>query len=440
AIATRAERGDAEFALAYRASRPAAAPSRAPREHLVRAEELADAAGQLGRRLAQRVAPGSAPAPPLSESFSDDPLLNRLYATGVQRLRRSGEAGCPYFRVCLDQDPSFLKAREMLAECLSQGSSEGAYDEAEGLWNEVVDQARKLGDRHLEAEASLDLGLLAVRRGRWAEAEGSLTAALEIFEDLGDAYYTTNALIAFSDLRSRRGGIEEAEGYLRRALEISEREQNDELTARSLHGLGVIASMRWRLDESLDLLQRALDLERSSVGLRHMEVNTLNSLGLVLPYLGRFEEAREALLEAQTLARRLGNARLEATITSSLGNVELHLDSLESAASYFAASVALFEQLENPAGAAYPSTNLAIALAKLGRHDEGRPHLELAIEHFLPDDVAVLYARGLYALADGDGAGAVELLEKAKGLSGPEGWSEEDEEILRDARRARRSP
>ncbi|MEM9598138.1 MAG: tetratricopeptide repeat protein, partial [Acidobacteriota bacterium] len=421
AIVTSAEARGERYALAYTAHRPGTKH----REHRVQADDLAVAAGVLGQRLAQRLAPGSLVVE-LQDQFSTDPFLNRLYAMGVERLRGAGTAACPYFRVCIDREPGFARARGMLAECLSQT---GAYPEAEALWLEVIEQARRQGDPHLEAAALLDLGNLKTNLSRLDEAEADLERALDLFRQQGDRIYEAETLVSVSGLRASRGDWPGAQGLAERAVAIQE-ETGDRIgLARSLHTLGVTHSEQWNLEAAVDTFERAVEIERE-LGIPYMLATTLNSLGNTLPYLERFEEAEVTLLEALTLARSVGNPSLEGMVISNLGNILLATERPAEAAERFAEALVIFEELGLTPRIAYSAINLAIALAKTERYDEGRPHLATARDFLPPGDVVLVFAEGLYAFGDGDPRRAVELLERAKGLAGEDGWGESDEVLL----------
>ena len=100
-----------DFRIVYRPLRPGLMTRE--RSFLVR--DLVVGANELAGRMVRRLAPDSL-LPDLFESLSSDPLANRLYAMGLQRLREDLAPGAePLFRAALELDPELGEAAVRLA-------------------------------------------------------------------------------------------------------------------------------------------------------------------------------------------------------------------------------------------------------------------------------------------------------------------------------------
>ncbi len=179
-ILTRVRGGESGFVLEYSSYNVNGSTGR----RQVDSPELTDAANRLSARLIHRLAP-AAELVEMSDRFSADPFVNRLYAMGLQRLATSGPKGVRrYFEVCLDVEPDFAWASLQLVRVHNELSE---WSEAEALAVEIEERAKQQGEPWLEAK-SLELQtFISLGRGDYAAARGQAEQALELFRRLEDA-------------------------------------------------------------------------------------------------------------------------------------------------------------------------------------------------------------------------------------------------------------
>jgi eukaryotic-like serine/threonine-protein kinase len=217
----------------------------------------------------------------------------------------------------------------------------GRYTEAEPVFREVLDRARRLYPRdHPEILASLnnhalvqhDLGhyavaeplyrdaveierrsgsgadgarsnwaLLLIDLGRYDEAAAVALEVLAIREKESDPAGVAGILEYLAMARQGAGRLDEAEAVARRSLSLRERHlrPDDRDIARSQNVLGAVLRDRGDLEAAEALLRRALAERRRLLGASHAEVAvSLEDLGNLFAIQGHHGEAERTFEEA----------------------------------------------------------------------------------------------------------------------------------------------
>jgi serine/threonine protein kinase/tetratricopeptide (TPR) repeat protein len=424
-VATTLQRDGAGYALAYTTLNVNG--SRGDRS--VSASDPVEAARALGARLAPRLNPAAAFVD-LADRFSESPYVNRLYATGVQRLRTLGaKEAVRYFEVCLDNEADFAWARLQLAASYEQIDRR---DDAAVLIERVRADAVAQGQPRIEA-ASLDLlALLRYHRGETDEAYRLGERSLALHRSAGDRAGEALTLFRLGDARRSQQRWEECERLYRASLEVR-RSIDDRLgEAHSLHGLGVIAAERGRNEEGERLLDAALRLERE-LGLRRLQAMTLNSLGIMAFRRRDYAAAEERLNESMRIHRDLGSEQSVAFALANLGDVARAQGRLDRALALTHEAYDIALRADEKESCAFRAFNLALILTALHRPDEAQPFLAEARSWF-GEDADILTLSASLAAEKGRFAEAYSLQRRAKALAG-DAWSEEQERDLSGYRR-----
>ena len=395
----------------------------------VGAGDPVEAARALGARLAPRLNPAAAFVD-IVDRFSESPYVNRLYATGVQRLRTLGAREAErYFEVCLDDEPDFGWARLQLAACWEQLDR---WDEAAAMIEEVREGALSSGRPRLDA-ASLDLlALLRYHRGEPEEAYRLGEQALALHQAAGDRSAEAQTLFRLGDARRSQRRLDECEGFYRKSLDVRHEIGDRMGEAHSLHGLGVIAAERNRNEESEMLLDSAFRLERE-LGLRRLQAMTLNSLGIMAFRRRDFAAAEARLNESMEIHRALGSEQSVAFALANLGDVARARGQLERAHDLTREAYDIALRLGEKESCAFRAFNLALILLEMHHPDEARPFFAEARAWF-GDDADVLSLAAMLAAAEGRPVEALALQRQAKVVAG-DAWNDEQEQRLAEYRR-----
>ncbi|MCB1033502.1 MAG: tetratricopeptide repeat protein, partial [Acidobacteria bacterium] len=316
----------------YRTERPGVAG----RERRLEAKDLFAGANELAAHLSRRLVPGAL-APDLRDRYSEDPFVNRLYATGLDRLRSErGGAAESFFRSVRELDSSVPETGLRLAESLAfqsrwpeaetealaaveaarqQASPQrtaagfnvlaavayGRDDRPKAVeWSrQALAAAREAGDPRLEADAAYNLGR-TLRFLDPAEARTTLERARDLYRQEGARLGEAKAVHVLGVLADEGGDAETAESFFLEALAAGEELDTPRVQAVALDSLALLATRERAFEEGLGLLLRALDLHRQS-GERRAQIFTLNNLGDTYQDLGRVTEAEASFRQAEEL-------------------------------------------------------------------------------------------------------------------------------------------
>ncbi len=199
----------------------------------------------------------------------------------------------------------------------------GAYTDGVTLAQEVVSDARALGDRAVLAESELRLGSLYNLAGRYADAERELIAAHNDARWSRHDGVAIEAAVLLTYVIGVNGGrFDEGLFWYRLAdAELGPSEVHDELRADLLSNIGTLHMHRRSYPEALSYLEQAIALGERTYGSDSLRVARYR-ISLV-PTLGGLGQADRALALAQdTVAqyeRTLGSEH--PTIASALNNL-----------------------------------------------------------------------------------------------------------------------
>ena len=272
----------------------------------------------------------------------------------------------------LGDEQLFLLPLWVATEILLDDNPAGAAEQ----FDQVIELARKVGDKDIEAHALGTKTLALARLGRFA-------AALELGQQAVAAGDASGSIIKRADVRLLVGSA---------LLEMGE------------------------LQDGLDHIGRGTELALSVNGME-CAINGLYLLGV-----GQMEEKR--LAEAQTsLNRSLGFA-VDVGFDAMLHNVRASLASVRFLSGDVAATLAIEQEIDNAEalkdgyGAARARVALAEALLSIGNAERAQTHVRAAVEWFAARDMRPYVLRSLNLLsavlsALGDEQGSEESARRA---------------------------
>lgn len=246
-----------------------------------------------------------------------------------------------------------------------------AADNAEKIYaNDISEKYYRLALAHLEpsqpewAEATLKLGKVLDRIGRWDEAK-RLYHALEANEA-----YHTRALHALGKLHQRQGELAKSEDYLRRALGLAEAkleiysdlgrtltykadlqdargiymealelaegledkdgQERKRLIARAQLDLGFLEHFSSNSHEAVAWLHKAQNYVSAKTD-RLLTAKINHTLGIAYQKVGQSDEAKECLEFALGLYRDIGEVEPALSIMNNLANNAFYSDDYEAA-------------------------------------------------------------------------------------------------------------
>jgi DNA-binding winged helix-turn-helix (wHTH) protein/tetratricopeptide (TPR) repeat protein len=386
--------------------------------------------------------------------ISFDPFVNELYARGLDlELQGQLDSARQLFRVAAEQEPELFWLRFEIALCtrdlreweeadamfrtLQEEAAAGTdpraqivaanshgvmffnqnrYDDAEPLFRQALDAA---GDSEFAAERAtvlVNLGLIAVRRGKIDAAAGFYAGALEAFDEAGrDA--SPAFLNNYAGLLARLGNLDEAREYAERAVEGFRVLGHRRYEAPSLNRLARILRRQGDLDGAVQRHEQAIAIYRE-LGNAVGELSALSALTSV--YLERGDFSRASLNAADVLDRAAGTGDeiLVADAMVQMAQVDKALSRHEQALGNYEAAREIFAELGDEPGLRAADTGIAGEALALGQVERAR---EIALELLSTAEASghagtVARSRhllGKIAEADGDAGRARELYSAA---------------------------
>jgi eukaryotic-like serine/threonine-protein kinase len=262
----------------------------------------------------------------------------------------------------------------------------GKYVEALHRLQPVVDEARALGYRPLEAEALTRTGSVQSDLFRCDEAtktlEDAFSAAIASRHD--DLLPEITAWLVWDLGQTRR--FEESERWSKFAEATIERgpTTNELAYAWLLNNIGVSYFLAGRMTEALEYQERSRALKEKALGHDDPDVaRTMNNVALSLNMLGRSREAL-SVIEAGLRIHRviLGSSHPEtATDLSNRGEILAAMNNFPEALKSYQEANLIFEQEFGPEDnvVAYSLTGIGTTLIGLGRAREAVAPLEHAL-------------------------------------------------------------
>ena len=184
--------------------------------------------------------------------------------------------------------------------------AQGRYEEAEALFRTTLESDEWDRDYWPEFERMAQYGHhladIYRKQGRYDEAEQMYLMALEKKSIRYPAECAVRTLNSLGRLRLAQGRYEEAEDFFTRGIEIGNRElpgKGHPWTIRNVNGLAVLRTKQKRYNEAEHLFTEALDGRQRKLGDDHPEtLESKNDLAVLYKEQARYDEAEKFLLEA----------------------------------------------------------------------------------------------------------------------------------------------
>jgi predicted ATPase/class 3 adenylate cyclase len=177
---------------------------------------------------------------------------------------------------------------------------------------------------------------------------------------------------------------EQAQSAFERARDDYRQRGNRAGEARCLAQLGVVARRRGDYASAADWLERALGLlegdPTQTVEGAQVLVTTLNEIGTIYFYQGRYDEATACFLKALEMSRSNSNSEGEAQALSHLGTVADMQRDFTDALDFYNRSLELRRAIGDRAGEGDSLYNIAIIVRQSGDYHRAQQNLSTALD------------------------------------------------------------
>jgi tetratricopeptide (TPR) repeat protein len=236
---------------------------------------------------------------PEDESSALDEERARARWPGLTRFQNLGDR---LFLVA-GADATAAKTQGQQAPVGVQGTEELGCPIA--LAEQLLESARKSGDRSKEAAALTDLGIVTMNEGDLNRAASQLEKAVMLARELGDQARETDALHNLAYALLAMGQAAGARQVLERALLLARQVKDSYAEKMILERLGMAhANMRDPVG-ALNLLNKAMEMTRAA-GDRQQETRLLWTQAIAYADLNQRDQAIACAQESIDLLRNLG--------------------------------------------------------------------------------------------------------------------------------------
>jgi len=247
-----------------------------------------------------------------------------------------------------------------LADAYSQS---GAVARAGEAYRAAIELATARGDITAADRARLALGRSLLAQARYAEA---IALAQRVLAS-DHPENTVGAEMLWGSALSIEGvDLAGAIAHLNKAASLCAAQQDPTILAQTTFELGSIAAQQGDLARAIELYRRALAVGEEHPVAAHYRILAHNNLAYHLLLLGD-PTAAEHAKAGLALARESGVLSFEPYLLSTLGEIALAEDSLDSAEAYFNQGLELAERLPVPERVAGLTANLALVSIKRGQ-------------------------------------------------------------------------
>jgi tetratricopeptide (TPR) repeat protein len=185
-----------------------------------------------------------------------------------------------------------------------------SYDSAKVYYQQLLDQAQRLGDRMGESAAYGGLGIIHLVHEEFARAEECFKRNLEIAREINDRFNEAMALRNLGNIYTATNDLEKAQVAYEQSLVILRELDNRAEEGTQLFNIGMVFLRQDKLTEAEKYLEQAIEIARQVNNL-DLERSTLLGLGVIQRRQGRLLEAEGAFNQSIQLARRLGQKQAE---------------------------------------------------------------------------------------------------------------------------------
>jgi tetratricopeptide (TPR) repeat protein len=321
---------------------------------LLQAEQIARAAGNLGRRADCIRGLGD-----IALARSDHGDARRRFEEAQPLYERLGDL--------LGQANCIKRLGDIALARSDHGDARRCYEEARPLYE-------RLGDVVGQANCIFRVGEIALQRSEHAEALRHFEEARPLYERVGRVVGQANCIFGLGEIALQRSEHGEARRHFEEARPLYERVGSVLGQANCIKGLGNIAlrrsehgEARRRFEEARPLYQGAGDV----LG----QANCIKGLGEIALQRSEYAEARQRYEEARPLYERVGDVLGQANCIQGMGNIALAQGDYLSAIDWFAQALPVHRQISDPEGEGE-------CLRGMGDVAKAQGNLPLAKQHY----------------------------------------------------------
>lgn len=312
---------------------------------------------------------------------------------------------------------------------------------ASSLAREALDRAHRIGDKALQAEAHLLIGLIGLVQGDLVLERQSVQDALTALGDVERPDLLAEAMLRAALHYWRSQQQDAAVTMAMQTMDIAQRSGSPRALVFAYRALGVLHQQVGRDQEAMEYFAQMRTAARA-VGSRVQETYAMDGVAAGLRALGRLDEAEELYREILDLRQKLGSPFNMAIAIYGYADMLRTMQRHSEAVQHLDQALAIYRQHPNPLGAWWAWNARSTNLLALGQLSAAKADAQAAL--LIAQQVGLQYMNaestkrlGAIAAAEGDHRRAYELLTEADQLQGSRERSQSGERMLELTQRYR---
>lgn len=295
----------------------------------------------------------------------------------------------------------------------------GQWDKASKVYNEALQIARELNNKHLLGHTNVDFGHLLLLQGNYDDARLHLEIGATFFEFIEDVEGMSKAYGTLGNLYFRQGEYSEAKSFFIQSNSLAEYTPNlhpdpqivanlgltymnqgnyesgvqcqveqlkfaeargDKLGLANLYtSLGIVYFEKGDFDESLNCHQKGLALSEE-LGDKQITAIAIGCIGRVYERKGKFEKAMENYWRDLEICQELGDKQGTAIVMGLIGDLYTMQGDFDEAIQYIQQGLELCQELGYQKGIAKAINTLGDVYYYKNDYDASLKHYDHAIE------------------------------------------------------------
>ncbi|MEQ8969852.1 MAG: CHAT domain-containing tetratricopeptide repeat protein [Coleofasciculus sp. C1-SOL-03] len=255
---------------------------------------------------------------------------------------------------------------EALVDQAIQQTRIGQYRQAIETWQQVLDLARQLNDRQLEALAMLGIGFNYEQLDQYQKALDYYNQALPIFQEVGDQASVATTLNNIGRVYHAIGQPQKALESYNQALPIRQEVGDRAGVATTFNNIGVVYRAMGQPQKALESYNQALPIHRE-MGDRAGVASTLNNIGGVYHAIGQPQKALESYNQALPIFQQVGDRAGVATTLNNIGAVYRAMGQPQKALESYNQALPISHEVGDRAGVAITLHNIGAVYNDIGQ-------------------------------------------------------------------------
>lgn len=242
----------------------------------------------------------------------------------------------------------------------------------------VLEIAKRLNDKNLEARAEGSLGNVYLNQLKYYEAYAHYSKASELFQMLGDVGGESIALGNLGNVFERTTEYRKSLEMYAKSFALSIQSNNLRQAAYALNNIGGIYNKLNKQDSALLYFNQVLALVDADTTLLDFKGGVLSNIGQLYLDSSNYDQAYKIFEEALLIAHRCSKHDLEFVAINNIGSIYMRKMEYLKALDYFTRSLNIADSIERPEYQAEIRNNIGYAYQMMKRYSVAIPYYDAA--------------------------------------------------------------